>query len=73
MSKFKIGDRVRIKRDIGMGDKGVVESMCQYGGEEVTIINVCESTISTPVYSVTENTFFWSEDVLEPIVPHLET
>lgn len=69
MSKFKVGDRVRIKRDIGMGDKGVVESMCQYGGEEVTIINVCESTISTPVYSVTENTFFWSEDVLEPIVP----
>lgn len=69
MSKFKIGDKVRIKRDIGMGDKGVVESMCQYGGEEVTIINVCESTISTPVYSVAENTFFWSEDVLEPIVP----
>lgn len=69
MSKFKIGDKVRIKRDIGTGDKGVVGSMCQYGGEEVTIINVCESTISTPVYSVTENTFFWSEDVLEPIVP----
>lgn len=69
MSKFKIGDRVRIKRDIGMGGKGVVESMRQYGGEEVTIINVCESIISTPVYSVAENTFFWSEDVLEPIVP----
>lgn len=37
MSKFKIGDRVRIKRDISTGEQSVIESMCQYIGEEVTI------------------------------------
>ena len=69
MSKFKVGDRVRIKRDISIGNKGVIESMCQYGGEEVTIVNVYENLNLIPYYTVTENTFFWSEDVLEPIVP----
>lgn len=69
MSKFKVGDRVRIKRDISVGQQGVTESMCQYGGEEVTIANVCKSPNITTYYAVAENTFFWSEDVLEPIVP----
>ena len=71
MSKFKVGDRVRIKRDIGMGDKGVIESMCQYGGEEVTIVNVHENPNVMPYYSVAENVFLWDESTLEPIVPSL--
>lgn len=69
MSKFKIGDKVRIKRDIGVGQQGVIESMCQYGGEEVTIANICKSPNITTYYAVAENTFFWSEDILESIVP----
>lgn len=69
MSKFKVGDRVRIKGDISVGQQGVIESMCQYGGEEVTIVNGYENRTTITYYSVAENTFFWSEDVLEPIVP----
>ena len=71
MSKFKVGDRVRIKRDISMGDKGVIESMCRYGGEEVTIANVHENPNVMPYYSVGENIFLWDESILEPIVPSL--
>lgn len=72
MSKFKVGDRVRIKKDISTGEQGVISTMCQYGGEEVTIINVCGETPNIICYyTVAENTFFWNEDVLEPIVPSL--
>ena len=71
MSKFKVGDRVRIKRDISTDDKGVVESMCQYGGDEVTIIDVYESPALMSHYNVAENVFFWDESTLEPIVPSL--
>lgn len=71
MSKFKVGDRVRIKRDISTGNKGVIESMCQYGGEEVTIVGVYESPNVICNYSVAENIYLWNEDVLEPIVPSL--
>lgn len=72
MSKFKIGDRVRIKRDISTGEQGVIESMCQYIGEEVTITNVHENPNLLFYYSVAENLFVWNEDVLEPIVPSLK-
>lgn len=68
MSKFKVGDRVRIKKDINVEDAGVVESMCRYGGKEVTIVNVCESPNVICYYAVAENVFLWSEDVLESIV-----
>ena len=71
MSKFKVGDRVRIKRDISTSKQSVISTMCQYGGKEVTIVNVCENPNMKPCYSVAENIFLWSEDVLEPIVPSL--
>ena len=71
MSKFKVGDRVRIKRDISVGQQGVIESMCQYGSEEVTIVNVHENPNVMPYYSVAENVFLWDESTLEPIVPSL--
>ena len=71
MSKFKVGDRVRIKRDISKWEQGVIDIMCQYSGEEVTIVSVYESPVKIIYYHVAENTFFWSENVLEPIVPSL--
>lgn len=71
MSKFKVGDRVRIKRDISIGERGVIESMCQYGGEEVTIVDVHENPTMMSHYSVAENVFLWGESTLEPIVPSL--
>lgn len=69
MSKFKVGDRVRIKKDISTGKQGVIELMSQYIGEEVTITNVYKNSNPIFYYSVAENAFVWNEDVLEPIVP----
>lgn len=69
MSKFKIGDKVRIKRNINKWEQGVIDIMRQYSGEEVTIVNVHENPNVMPYYSVAENVFLWNESTLEPIVP----
>lgn len=66
--KFKVGDRVRIRKDLKEGDDFelyVVDDMEEFSGKIVTIINAWEKNGGR--YSIKEdpNNYTWSEDMFE--------
>ena len=66
VSKYKIGDRPIVRRDIGkrviIGDKYVDDEMKRLAGQKVTISNVYWHG-----YSIKENIFFWNDNMFESI------
>lgn len=65
--KYKVGDKVRIRKDIRTScatfeRAACVQQMLQYAGREVTIVYVGQAS-----YRVRENTWYWSDYMLEDI------
>lgn len=64
--KYKVGDKVRIRRDLEVGeiygDSDFIETMEQFKGEVVTIIDVNETS-----YNIKEDNivFFWTDEMIE--------
>ena len=63
--KYKVGDKVRIRKDINLGkDDGVTLAMLKYAGEVGTI----QDTDCDGCYYFKENIFAWTEDMIEGLV-----
>ena len=68
--KFKVGDKVKIKEDLSFGRFGVAyfnEPMKRYRGKE-TKITYIDSYDSTYHLGIDNGKWWWSEDMLEPLV-----
>ena len=69
--KFKVGDRVRIRKDLKKGDSFeiyVTDEMEELAGEIATIIKVNKSLISVRyVIDKDDGIFSWSEDMFEDL------
>ena len=69
--KFKVGDRVRIRKDLKKGDSFeiyVTDEMEELAGEIVTITQVNKSLISVRyVIDKDDGIFSWSEDMFEDL------
>lgn len=67
MSKYKVGDKARIKSDLipgkMYGDSNVITAMAKEFEKIVTIVG----TVRDGVYQVGENFWEWSDEMLEPI------
>lgn len=63
--KFKVGDKVKVRKglvaDKFYGNVRCVSSMARMGGRVLTI-----DRIKSDFYRVEENTFSWSDEMLEP-------
>nr|DAS98244.1 MAG TPA: hypothetical protein [Caudoviricetes sp.] len=72
VERFKVGDKVRVRRDLCGGvyydDIYVHEKMTKLGD---TILTVSE--IQTDTYEVKENTWDWNDQMLEPATKTLDT
>nr|DAW32288.1 MAG TPA: hypothetical protein [Caudoviricetes sp.] len=70
--KFKVGDKVRVRRDLRGGvyydDIYVHEKMTKLGGTMLTV-----SEIQTDTYEVEENAWDWNDQMLEPAEKTLDT
>ena len=72
MSKFNVGDSVRIKTDLKPGD--IIEhlycskTMASYGGELDTIKSVCEGVLGEVYYLLEQHNYAWNDAMLEPAV-----
>ena len=67
MSKFKIGDKVRIKEDLNEYKfYDIIPEMLKYAGKESVIIDVDESVVSSS-YKLADIPYIWYNDSLEAI------
>lgn len=64
-NKFKVGDKVRVRRDLiagkFYGDMCCGSTMARMGGDVLTI-----DYIGAGCYGVNENIYSWSDEMLEP-------
>lgn len=66
MSKFKIGDKVRIKENLNEYDfYDVIPEMLKYRGKEFEIADLRYNTIFGEFYMLNNVDYFWHEDALE--------
>lgn len=67
--KFKIGDKVRVRKDLKVGnefDIYVTDEMVEYAGKIVTISNCWKDLSRKDRYEIKENAFYaWSNDMFE--------
>ena len=67
MSKFNIGDKVKIKEDLNEYEfHDIIPEMLKYAGKESVILNVNESIMVTS-YNLEDIPFSWYDDSLELI------
>lgn len=65
MSKFNVGDKVRIKEDLSECEFGYTPYMEEFAGEEATVINTFGKGVIK--LDIDEQVWDWSENVLELI------
>lgn len=66
MSKFKIGDKVRIKENLNEYDfYDIIPEMLKYRGKEFEIADLRYNTIFGELYMLNNVDYFWHEDALE--------
>lgn len=66
MSKFKIGDKVRIKENLNEYDfYDIIPEMLKYRGKEFEIADLRYNTIFGELYMLNNVNYFWHEDALE--------
>lgn len=72
MSKFKVGDKVRIRKDLSTFIKyevRVIPDMLPYKGEVATVTHIRTSPVSPDIYEldIDNGLWVWSEDTLEKL------
>lgn len=66
MSKFKIGDKVRIREDLNEYNfHDIIPEMLKYAGKEFEIIDIRYNAIFGECYVLNDVNYFWYGDALE--------
>lgn len=66
--KYKVGDKVRIRRDLSVNYDcypGVIEEMANKAGDVVTIDAVNIGTIDGDYYEIVDNEWYWTDEMFE--------
>lgn len=70
-NKFKIGDKVRVRKGLVLdkyyGGVRCDSTMAKMGGRVLTI-----NCVKSSHYEVEENTFYWTDEMLEPVEKTLD-
>ena len=78
MSKYKVGDVVKVKDNLKVGRQYgrycFIEEMKEFSGKKVTIIDVCEDYYDAKgdYYDTKENGYRWSDDMFEEKIEKIE-
>ena len=67
--RFKVGDRVRIVKDLTLEDVGQVHDMLEFRGLEATVETVFDQAY---FLTVDNHDWYWMDELLEPVEEELE-
>ena len=67
MSKYKIGDKVKVRGDLDIGHHGVIDSMLKYKGDEVTIERIYPNGEHIE-YRFEEIGYTWTDECIVELV-----
>ena len=73
MSKYKVGDKVKVREDLVVGEKYgkhiAIDDMVEFKGKEVTIKTVIDNNFG---YGIEETNYTWTNEMFEGLVDEIK-